>query len=144
MSGELKKEMFGIGLAGVFLFLFVCLLSYNPLDASLSTVASGPVKNLCGKVGSYIADALVQLFGMISYLLPAYALLFSVFYIRKKEPPNPLILSSGLVLFFLSLVVLLQLMVGSVRIKGVSMPFAGMLGVLLQNTLVSLFSYFGS
>jgi S-DNA-T family DNA segregation ATPase FtsK/SpoIIIE len=144
MSGELKKEMFGIGLAGVFLFLFVCLLSYNPLDASLSTVASGPVKNLCGKVGSYIADALVQLFGMISYLLPAYALLFSVFYIRKKEPPNPIVLASGLLLFFLSLVVLLQLMVGSVSIKGVSIPFAGMLGVLLQRTLVSLFSYFGS
>jgi S-DNA-T family DNA segregation ATPase FtsK/SpoIIIE len=144
MSGELKKEMFGIGLAGAFLFLFVCLLSYNPLDASLSTVASGPVKNLCGKVGSYIADVLIQLFGMVSYLLPAYALLFSVFYVRKKEPPNPLVLASGLVLFFLSLVVLLQLMVGNIHIKGVSIPFAGMLGVLLHRTLVSLFSYFGS
>ncbi|MCX5807978.1 MAG: DNA translocase FtsK 4TM domain-containing protein [Proteobacteria bacterium] len=136
--------MFGIGLAGVFLFLFVALLSYNPLDVSLSTVASGPAKNLCGKVGSYIADVLIQFFGMLSYLLPAYALLFSVFYIRKKEPPNPLILTSGLVLLFLSLVVLLQLMVGSIHIRGVSIPFAGMLGVLLQRTLVSLFSYFGS
>ena len=144
MSGELKKEMFGIGLAGVFLFLFVALLSYNPLDVSLSTVASGPAKNLCGKVGSYIADILIQFFGMLSYLLPAYALLFSAFYIRKKDPPNPLVLASGLVLLFLSLVVLLQLMVGHFHIKGVSMPFAGMLGVLLQRSLVSLFSYFGS
>ncbi len=144
MSGELKKEMLGIGLVGVFLFLFVCLLSYNPLDASFSTVSSGSVKNLCGKVGSYIADALIQLFGMVSYLLPAYAVLFSVFYIRKKEPPNPLVLSSGLVLLFLSLEVLLQLIVGNIRIKGVSIPFAGMLGVLLQRTLVSLFNYFGS
>jgi S-DNA-T family DNA segregation ATPase FtsK/SpoIIIE len=144
MSGELKKEMFGIGLAGVFLFLFVALLSYNPLDVSLSTVASGPAKNLCGKVGSYIADVLIQFFGMVSYLLPAYALLFSVFYIRKKEPPNPLILTSGLVLLFLSLVVLLQLLAGNIHIRGVAMPFAGMLGVLLQRALVSLFSYFGS
>ncbi|MCX5817554.1 MAG: DNA translocase FtsK 4TM domain-containing protein [Proteobacteria bacterium] len=144
MSGELKKEMFGIGLAGVFLFLFVALLSYNPLDVSLSTVASGPAKNLCGKVGSYIADVLIQFFGMVSYLLPAYALLFSVFYIRKKDPPNPLVLASGLVLLFLSLVVLLQLMVGNIHVKGMSMPFAGMLGVLLQRALVGLFSYFGS
>lgn len=144
MSGELKKEMFGIGLAGVFLFLFVALLSYNPLDVSLSTVASGPAKNLCGKVGSYIADVLIQFFGMLSYLLPAYALLFSVFYIRKKEPPNPLVLTSGLVLLFLSLVVLLQLLAGNIHIRGVAIPFAGMLGVLLQRALVSLFSYFGS
>ena len=77
MSGELKKEMLGIGLVGVFLSLLVALISYNPLDVSLSTVSTEPVKNLCGKVGSYIADALVQLFGMASYLLPAYALLFS-------------------------------------------------------------------
>jgi len=144
MSGELKKEMLGIGLAGVFLFLFVALLSYNPLDVSLSTVASGPAKNLCGKVGSYIADVLIQFFGMVSYLLPAYALLFSAFYIRKKEPPNPLVLTSGLVLLFLSLVVLLQLLAGNTHIRGVAIPFSGMLGVLLQRALVSLFSYFGS
>lgn len=144
MSGELKKEMLGIGLVGVFLFLLVALISYNPLDASLSTVAPGPVKNLCGKVGSYIADALIQLFGMASYLLPVYAVIFSAFYVRKKEPPNPLVLASGLVLLFLSLVALLQLMVGNIHLKGVSIPFTGMLGVLLQRTLVGLFSYFGS
>jgi len=144
MSGELKKEMLGIGLVGVFLFLLVALISYNPLDVSLSTVSTEPVKNLCGKVGSYIADALVQLFGMASYLLPAYALLFSAFYIRKKTPQNPIVLASGLILLFLSIVVLLQLIVGNFHLKGILIPFTGMLGVLLQRTLVGLFSHFGS
>jgi len=144
VSGELKKEMLGIGLIGVFLFLLVALISYNPLDVSLSTVSTGPVKNLCGKVGSYIADALIQLFGMASYLLPAYAFLFSAFYIRKKEPPNPIVLTSGLLLLFLSLVVLLQLIVGNFHLRGILIPFTGMLGVLLQRTLVGLFSHFGS
>lgn len=144
MSSELKKEIIGIVLIGIFLFLLVSLISYHPLDPSFNTLAEGPVKNLCGKVGSYITDALVQVFGMVSYLLPAFTLIFALFYIRKKDPPHPLILSSGLVLLFLSLLALLQLIVGKVRIKGVDIPFSGFLGVLLEKTLVNLFSYFGS
>jgi len=144
MSNELKKEMIGIGLIGLFLFLLVSLVSYHPLDPSFSTFSTGPVKNLCGKVGSYITDALIQVFGMVSYLLPAYTLLFAFFCIRKKDPPHVIILSSGLVLFFVSALTLFQLMVGKVRIKGVDLPFSGFLGVLLEKTLTGLFGYFGS
>ena len=37
MSEEIKKEIIGIGLLGLFLFLFVSLLSYHPFDPSLNT-----------------------------------------------------------------------------------------------------------
>ena len=92
MSGDLKKEILGIGLAGVFLFLFVSLLSYHPFDPSFNTITEGAAKNLCGKVGSYISDLFVQIFGMMSYLLCGIALFFSVFHMRKKTPPHPLTL----------------------------------------------------
>ena len=69
MSGDLKKEILGVALAGVFLFLFVSLLSYHPFDPSFNTVTEGAAKNLCGKVGSYISDVFMQIFGMMSYLL---------------------------------------------------------------------------
>ena len=144
MSSELKKEISGIVLLGIFLFFVVSLISYNPFDPSFNTVARGSVKNLCGKVGSYLADLLIQLFGMVSYFLPACALLFSVFFIRKKNPPHIVVLSSGLVLLFLSIIVLLQMIIGRIQIKGVLIPFGGFLGVLLEKTLVSLFSSFGS
>jgi DNA segregation ATPase FtsK/SpoIIIE, S-DNA-T family len=144
MSGEFKKEILGIGLLGIFIFLLVSLLSYHPLDPSFNTLAEGAAKNLCGKVGSYITDILIQLFGMLSYFLPAVTLLFSVFYLRKKDPPHILVLSSGLVLLFLSMSVILQLMVGRLQVKGIVIPFSGFLGVLLEKTLVNLFSYFGS
>jgi S-DNA-T family DNA segregation ATPase FtsK/SpoIIIE len=144
MSGEFKKEILGIGLLGIFIFLLVSLLSYHPLDPSFNTIAEGAAKNLCGKVGSYITDILIQLFGMLSYFLPAVTLLFSVFYLRKKEPPHILVLSSGLVLLFLSMSVILQLIVGRLQIKGVVIPFSGFLGLILEKTLVNLFSYFGS
>jgi S-DNA-T family DNA segregation ATPase FtsK/SpoIIIE len=144
MSGELKKEMLGIGLAGVFLFLLVSLLSYHPFDPSFNTVTAGAAKNLCGKVGSYISDLLIQLFGIMSYFLPVCALLFSVFYIRRKEPPRPLVLAAGLILLFLSLSSFLQIIVGKVMLRSVAIPFSGFIGILLEKTLVNLFGYFGS
>ena len=79
MSKDLKKEVVGIGLGGLFLFLLLSLLSYYPFDPSLNTVASGPARNLCGKAGSYIADLLIQLFGMKAYLTVLVSLFFALF-----------------------------------------------------------------
>ena len=144
MSGDLKKEILGIGLAGVFIFLFVSLLSYHPFDPSLNTVTGGAAKNLCGRAGSYISDFFMQIFGMMSYLLCFFALLFSLFYLRKKEPPHPYVLAAGLTLFFLSSSSLLQILIGKVKVSGIPVPFAGLLGSLLERVLVAIFSFFGS
>jgi DNA segregation ATPase FtsK/SpoIIIE, S-DNA-T family len=144
MSVEFKKEILGIGLLGIFIFLLAGLITYHPLDPSLNTFADGPAKNLCGKAGSYITDVLIQLFGMMSFFLPAVTLLFSLFYLRKKDPPHVLLLASGLALLFLSLSVVSQLMLGRIQLRGIAIPFAGFLGVLLERALVNLFSYFGS
>ena len=144
MSGDLKKEILGVGLAGVFIFLFVSLLSYHPFDPSFNTVTEGAARNLCGKVGSYISDVFVQIFGMMSYLLSAFALLFSIVYLRRKEPPHPLVLVCGLTLFFLSLSSLLQVVIGRIRLSDIAIPFSGFLGSLLERTLTALFGSFGS
>jgi DNA segregation ATPase FtsK/SpoIIIE, S-DNA-T family len=144
MSGELKKEVLGIGLIGLFLFFLVSLLSYHPFDPSFNTVTTAAAKNLCGKVGSYMSDLFMQVFGMMSYFLPAVTLLFAVFYVRKKDPPHPIVLAAGLIMLFLSVSTFFQISLGKIQLRGVSMPFSGFLGVLLEKTLVSLFSYFGS
>ncbi len=135
MSRELKKEILGIGLLGVFLFLLVSLISYYPL---------GPTsQNLCGKAGFHLADILVLVFGMMSYLLTAFILLFALFYLKKKDPPNIIIFSSGLALFFISLSTLLQIIVGKIDMRSVSINFSGLLGFLLDRTLMNFFGYFG-
>lgn len=144
MKGEFKKELLGISLIGLFIFLFVSLLSYHPLDPSLSTATSGPVKNLCGKAGSYTADLFIQLFGLMGYLLSLYVLLFAGLYLKSRKVPNPFIFYSGLFLLFLSLLVLFQLFFGTIKIKGISIPFSGLLGLLFERSLVGLFSSFGS
>jgi len=136
MSRELKKEILGIGLIGVFLFFLVSLVSYYPMESAS--------RNLCGKAGFHLADMLVLVFGMMSYLLTAFALLFALFYLKKKDPPNIILFSSGLVLLFISLSMLLQVIVGKISLRGVTVNFSGLLGFLLERTLMNFFGYFGS
>ncbi len=136
MSRELKKEILGIGLLGVFLFLLVSLISYHPLDPSS--------RNLCGKAGFYLADGFVLVFGMMSYFLAAIALLFALFYLKRRDPPNIIVFSSGLALFFISLSILFQIIVGKLNLRGVSVNFSGLLGFFLERTLMNFFGYFGS
>lgn len=144
MSKELKKEMLGVALIGVFLFLFVSLATYHPLDPSFHTVTDGKVHNLCGKAGSYLSDLFVQFFGLMSYLLVSFSLVFGIFYVRKKDPPSIIVFSSGLVLFFLSLAMFFQVLVGKVHIRGVPVEFSGLMGALLEKALMNFFGNFGT
>jgi len=144
LSAELKKEMLGIALIGVFLFLFVSILSYHPLDPSFHTVTDAAARNLCGKAGSYLSDLFIQLFGLMSYLLVGYSLVFGVFYVRKKDPPSIVVFSSGLVLLFLSAGTLLQVFAGKVSLRGVQIEFSGFMGSLLEMALMNFLGSFGT
>jgi len=144
LSAELKKEMLGVALIGVFLFLFVSLLSYHPLDPSFHTVTDAAAKNLCGKAGAYLSDLFMQLFGLMSYLLVGYSLVFGIFYVRKKDPPSIIVFSSGLVLFFLSTGTLLQVSAGKVSLRGVEVEFSGFMGSLLEKALMNFLGNFGT
>ncbi len=141
---DLKKEMLGIGLIGVFIFLFVGLLSYHPLDPSFHTVTDASARNLCGKAGSYISDMLIQLSGMMSYFLVSFALVFGIFYVRKKDPPTIIVFSAGLVMLFLSIGTLLQVSVGKVYVRGLAIEFSGLLGSILEKALMNFFGKFGT
>ncbi|HOE18023.1 MAG TPA: DNA translocase FtsK 4TM domain-containing protein [Syntrophorhabdaceae bacterium] len=144
MSTELKKEIIGVGLLGIFIFLFVSLVSYHPLDPSFHTVAGGATRNLCGKAGSYVADLMIQVFGMMSYAITAVILFFGLLYLKKKEPPHILVFSAGLALLFLALSSLFQIVIGKIHLKGVPVEFSGLLGSLLERALMYAFNYFGS
>ena len=63
------KEIICIFLFGLLLFLIASLLSYNPADPSLNHVGAEKVKNLMGPAGAVLADLLVSLFGMASWII---------------------------------------------------------------------------
>ena len=144
MSGEVRKELLGVVFFGLFIFLGVSLISYSPFDVSFHTVSSRPTQNLCGKVGSYTADLIFQIFGIMGFLIAFFFLFLSFLYIRKREITQKAPFFSGVGLFFLSASILLQSILGEVDVKGVRMFFSGLLGFVLKDGLERLFGQFGS
>jgi S-DNA-T family DNA segregation ATPase FtsK/SpoIIIE len=64
-------EYLGILFVAAAIFLGLCLVSYDPRDPSFNVATTRPhVSNLCGLIGSHIADALAQLLGISSLLIP--------------------------------------------------------------------------
>lgn len=64
-------EYLGILFVAAAIFLGLCLLSYDPRDPSFNVATTrSHVSNLCGLIGSHIADALAQVLGISSLLIP--------------------------------------------------------------------------
>ena len=83
----MTKDIKGILWLSAAVFIFLCLYSYNPLDPSLNSISSNvdQVRNMCGIVGSFLSDALLQLFGMASWLFVLFFLRAAVLSFRGVE-----------------------------------------------------------
>ncbi|UCG37790.1 MAG: DNA translocase FtsK 4TM domain-containing protein, partial [bacterium] len=59
------REIVGVALVALGLFMILALVSYSPLDASLNSTGTGtsPVRNMGGVVGAYLADLSIQSLG---------------------------------------------------------------------------------
>lgn len=65
---KFRNDILGIGLISVGIFIGLSLLSFNPTDPSLNSIGQNlKVENYCGYVGSFLADALFQLFGLAAW-----------------------------------------------------------------------------
>ena len=73
------RESLAILLFAAAMFLFICLLSYDFRDPSLNVATTRSyVANLGGLLGSHIADALVQAFGVSSLIVPLVLVILSL------------------------------------------------------------------
>jgi len=77
MRHRLREGLFLLCVACA-LFLFISLVTYNSHDHGWSSTGSGnAVHNLGGRVGAWLSDIFLSLFGIISYLFPALIILSS-------------------------------------------------------------------
>ena len=65
--------------------IFLSVFTFNINDDSFLTKSSGPTSNLIGTVGSYFASFLVYSFGLMSYLIVIFFLIYSISTFRKKK-----------------------------------------------------------
>lgn len=85
MRYRLREGLFLVSVACA-LFLFVSLLTYQPTDPAWSSTGFGnKVANLGGRVGAWISDIFLTLFGFVAYLFPFLVVLSSWLNLRDEE-----------------------------------------------------------
>ena len=66
---KFKKDLFAVVFFAQALFLGLALASFNPLDPSFNSIGKGlQVRNFCGFVGSFLADAVYEVFGLGAWI----------------------------------------------------------------------------
>jgi S-DNA-T family DNA segregation ATPase FtsK/SpoIIIE len=74
------REIAGVVLFALAVFLFLAVISYSSADPSLSNYETSRAKisNIGGIIGSYLADILIRFLGLSAYWLPLFLLITSV------------------------------------------------------------------
>ncbi len=137
------NEIVAITLFALGALLALCLVFFNPNDNSLNSVGANATRNLVGPVGAYVADALLQTFGLAAYLLPLllFALAWRRFRTRRLHAPLQRIV--GLVTILLAAAALLALFRPPLLFDG-RVRAGGMTGTLIAVTLVGALNTVGA
>ena len=84
------NEATGVVLMSVGVFLWLSLLSYQSQDPSWNTAtgATRPI-NLTGYFGSYLADLMLQSFGLAAFAFPILTLILAWKWLRSAAGRQP-------------------------------------------------------
>jgi S-DNA-T family DNA segregation ATPase FtsK/SpoIIIE len=152
-GSRLNREIWGVIVGVLALFLASSLFSYDPQDRSLNT-PSGNIQtaNWGGMVGAYLADFLLQGVGLSSYLVPILLALASYNLFFHSMRPVRAAKAGGYALLVLSAAVLLSLLfeaedarraggvVGGFAKETALVPFFGAMGAVLIGSSLFLLS----
>ncbi len=137
--------MIGLLLLAVGLLVLLSLLSYSAADPCFSVSGTGgKINNIIGIVGSFLADALLKLFGIAAYCIPLLLFGYAVFLALGAEAVHPHLKKIGGVVLFISLSAFFGLQGSTIRLFGEEVPSGGMLGGMISYLLLGGFSSTGA
>ncbi|MBD7986586.1 DNA translocase FtsK 4TM domain-containing protein [Luteimonas sp. Sa2BVA3] len=147
---KLLRDIALIAIAPLLVYLLACMVTYSPSDPGWSNAGSltAPLNNAGGRVGAWVADVLLGLFGHVAFVLPlilgavAWIALFGMDADGDGQADlGPALRLVGIVGFIVSSTGLLYLRIGAV--EGYSAGSGGILGRLVGNSLYSAFGPVG-
>lgn len=146
MRHRLQEGVF-LFLVACSVFLFISLLTYHSRDPGWSSTGIGHhVANLGGRVGAWLADVFLMLFGVIAYLFPFMIILSG--WISLHNEGNVLEKSKdwifkliGWLIFILSSCSLISFYIRTTKLPAGA---GGVIGDLLKHGLALLFNQTGS
>jgi DNA segregation ATPase FtsK/SpoIIIE, S-DNA-T family len=141
------NELVGFLLCVSALLLFLALASYSPLDPSWDSAsvltASHAARNWIGIVGAYVADALLQFFGVGAFLLVTFPAMLGVRWFRSSKVQSPLAKSLGGIWLMMFIPAMLALLPGHLRWVHV-IPIEGLLGRVVGDFLIHYLNLVGA
>ncbi|HVQ35777.1 MAG TPA: DNA translocase FtsK 4TM domain-containing protein [Candidatus Bathyarchaeia archaeon] len=150
LSGLRKKRWFD-EVAGLLLLLFtamtaLALATYDAADATWfhAQPAASAAANAIGRVGATLAEVLLQVVGLGSFLVPVVLAMTGWTRFRGKSAASSYGRLLGRLVLLLTLATLLDLLFGYVRFGGETFPAGGYLGSRVAGGLVTLLSPLGA
>ncbi|HPI39599.1 MAG TPA: DNA translocase FtsK 4TM domain-containing protein [Pseudobdellovibrionaceae bacterium] len=141
-----KSDLFTIFNLGLSVFVGFALGSYNPKDPSFNSLG-GVLKatNYCGIAGSFTADLLFQLFGLLAWLVPILLILSGIIRLFEKQK-NSFTTGSYILMFFIlsSLGALLSSYWPDVQYYEKNISIGGVIGYSTLKGLTLVFNSFGA
>ncbi|HKQ04164.1 MAG TPA: DNA translocase FtsK [Blastocatellia bacterium] len=142
------SEVLAVLLVAAAVLLFLSLITFNPSDASLNSVAPPqPPRNLIGVVGANIGELFLNLFGLAALAIPILLVLIAVatraFFSDESEFPVRKSFGAVLLLIALSGVLALFPKVGFVLL-GHSRSNGGGVGYILEGALAGALNTAGA
>ena len=140
------KEITGVILIAVGLFLLVCLVSYSPSDPSFTHFVSSDIKieNCGGFVGAYLSDSLLKTFGIPSYLFPIFLIMLSVKLLLNRVFQVSVSAVFGFIGLIFSTSALLSIKYGMVHFFDADLNSGGIVGSFSSRVLDSYLNHIGS
>ena len=124
------------------LVILLSLVSYHAQDPSWNTASDAHPVNLVGYPGSYLSDALFQIFGAASFLFPFLIFALAWKWIRSEEVPAGSVKTGGALLLALSLCAGLSFF--PFHLFGGSILVGGTLGMVLAHYLLNALNLAGA
>ena len=144
---KLKHEIVGILLVAIGIFLFLSLVSYDPMDPSFFSYSSSKVQNIynwTGIVGAYVSNFLFQGFGFPSFVIPLVLIFYAISFTFHWEWKYPLVKLVGWLVILLAISSLFSLWLKPLRVYSQDLLAGGFLGEILSKNLIRYFNLPGA
>lgn len=140
---KLKREILGISLLAIGLFLFLSLISYHPMDPSFFTYVSPKVKeihNWMGVVGAYLSSLLFQGFGFPAFLISFGMIIFAISFIFHWEWKYFSLRVMGWLVILIAASSFSSLWLSPIRFYHQTLLMGGFIGEIFSRSLVYYFN----
>lgn len=140
-----RGDLGGLFWLALGLIIGTSLMSYSPHDPSLNSIvgASGKPHNLCGYLGSFLADLLYQGFGLPAWVLVAGSFRQALINFKGKHPRKEYPQWWLDVMLLLTVTMLLTLHLGELRFYDGRIRVGGWIGYMVATTLVKALNEVG-